>query len=213
MHKLIIGALVGAIFALPAHATTVFSHDFEAYPSNSLNFNGFSGFTVTGAVDVVGASNPFGISVGSNVVDLDGSPGAGMLTSQTINFSAGDLVSINYDLAGGQRGNGDNDWFSGIDFLTGINTDLSDSGIVGQDDPFATHMLSFTALADGSFNFFVGTNSTDSVGPLLDNVSVAIANGNGAVPEPASWAMMLAGFGLVGGAARYSRRKPLTTLA
>jgi hypothetical protein len=34
--------------------------------------------------------------------------------------------------------------------------------------------------------------------------------GSGAVPEPASWAMMLTGFGLVGGALRNRRSRPLT---
>ena len=46
----------------------------------------------------------------------------------------------------------------------------------------------------------------------LDNVTIGNAlrgqgdNSTGAVPEPASWAMMLAGFGLVGGALRARRR-------
>jgi hypothetical protein len=34
-----------------------------------------------------------------------------------------------------------------------------------------------------------------------------------AVPEPATWAMMLVGFGLVGGAIRSSRRRPILNLA
>ncbi len=38
----------------------------------------------------------------------------------------------------------------------------------------------------------------------LDNITV-----NGGVPEPASWAMMLGGFGLVGGIMR-SRRKSVS---
>jgi len=40
----------------------------------------------------------------------------------------------------------------------------------------------------------------------LDNFSVTANNANGAVPEPTTWAMMLVGFGAVGGALR-SRRK------
>ena len=34
-----------------------------------------------------------------------------------------------------------------------------------------------------------------------------------AVPEPATWAMMIVGFGMVGGAARYRRHKTTTTYA
>jgi PEP-CTERM motif len=31
--------------------------------------------------------------------------------------------------------------------------------------------------------------------------------GPGAVPEPATWAMMIGGFGMIGGALRYRRRR------
>ncbi len=46
-------------------------------------------------------------------------------------------------------------------------------------------------------------------GGSFSNVSVTYTYlaGAGAVPEPATWAMMLAGFGMVAGATRYRRRK------
>lgn len=212
MRNFLLGALAVAAFAVPASATTVFSDDFEAYPSNQLNFTGFSDFTVQGQVDLVGASNPFGISVPSNVVDLDGTSGPGQLTTSAISFNVGDYIEVSYDLAGSQRNGGNNDWVSGIDFLSG-GTDFGDAGVVAQNDPFATHTLSFTALANGSFNFFVGTNSADLKGPLLDNVKISVSPANGAVPEPASWAMLIAGFGLVGGATRYRKQRTVSILA
>ncbi len=48
----------------------------------------------------------------------------------------------------------------------------------------------------------------------VDNITGGLGLGGGgigAVPEPAAWAMMLAGFGLVGAAAR--RRRTVTTVA
>jgi hypothetical protein len=42
-------------------------------------------------------------------------------------------------------------------------------------------------------------------GTILANVT-ATSSAIGPVPEPATWAMMLVGFGMVGGAARYRRR-------
>jgi hypothetical protein len=57
--------------------------------------------------------------------------------------------------------------------------------------------------------FNIGTNSADNVGPLLDNVKLTVDAG---VPEPAAWAMMLAGFGLVGAAMR-RREKVAVTFA
>jgi len=56
------------------------------------------------------------------------------------------------------------------------------------------------AWASGTLElFYWDENSFDNSGRISVNVG-------GAVPEPASWAMMLGGFGLVGGALR-SRRK------
>jgi hypothetical protein len=43
----------------------------------------------------------------------------------------------------------------------------------------------------------------DSVGLILDNVSLDVT----AVPEPASWAMMIVGFGLVGAVSRRRQAK------
>ncbi len=46
-------------------------------------------------------------------------------------------------------------------------------------------------------------NRTYNLYALLDNVTLDVAGGMvGAIPEPATWAMMLLGFGLVGGALR-----------
>ncbi|WP_310476064.1 PEPxxWA-CTERM sorting domain-containing protein [Sandarakinorhabdus sp.] len=55
----------------------------------------------------------------------------------------------------------------------------------------SSHLLSFgqTSVSDGS--------------PIIDNISIDTVGA--AIPEPASWAMLLAGFGLVGFAARRRR--------
>lgn len=45
----------------------------------------------------------------------------------------------------------------------------------------------------------------------LDNVRFLVETPLAAVPEPASWAMMIAGFGMVGGALRTRRRLPTVT--
>ncbi len=45
------------------------------------------------------------------------------------------------------------------------------------------------------------------------NVVLASVDGGGAVPEPASWALMLAGFGLAGGALRVRRRSVAVSYA
>lgn len=50
----------------------------------------------------------------------------------------------------------------------------------------------------------------DSFNVGIDNIDFSVA-GIGAVPEPASWALMIAGFGLVGSAMR--RRKPSVSVS
>ena len=81
----------------------------------------------------------------------------------------------------------------------------------------AGHTLTVSGMSIG-----VGSGWTGSFQGAVDNVHVAFANGpgatynfevaaTGAVPEPASWAMMLGGFGLIGGAMR--RRKIAIRLA
>ena len=69
-----------------------------------------------------------------------------------------------------------------------------------------------------TFEFFASSTMTDlsfaadasagcCFGPALDNVSID------AVPEPATWAMMIGGFAMVGGALRSARRRPARPLA
>ncbi len=70
---------------------------------------------------------------------------------------------------------------------------------------------------DASLDFSIGTKmfefDPNNLSGITLNQPVPLTGdlkyvGNGAVPEPASWAMMLGGFGLVGGAMR--RRKAAT---
>ena len=68
---------------------------------------------------------------------------------------------------------------------------------------FGTSSLSFVAGSTSTELTFKVDPATNSVDGILDNVSIA------AVPEPATWLMMILGFGLVGGAMRYRQRHPV----
>ena len=60
----------------------------------------------------------------------------------------------------------------------------------------------FTATSTStSLAFAADASAGCCFGPALDTVGIA------AVPEPATWAMMIGGFGLVGGALRLARRR------
>jgi PEP-CTERM motif len=168
-------------------------------------------------------------------VDLDGSTGeSGSLVSAFFTFNPGDIVSLMFDLSGNQRGAGSDAFLGG--FLFGTNTSLTNftsggafaannygayNNIGGILLPstildtagFQTYNLSFTAVTGGTVRSIVGQNylgiapggAGDNQGPLLDNLSLSITPG--AVPEPATWMMMILGFGLIGSAMR--RRKAI----
>ena len=69
---------------------------------------------------------------------------------------------------------------------------------------------SFSIAVDSGDLLTFGAYSADGCcGPSVTTISNFSAPG-GAVPEPASWAMMVGGFGLIGGALRSRRRAAVT---
>jgi hypothetical protein len=100
-------AIAALTFATSASAATVFFQDFNSITPNTLSLTTLPGFTVAGStVDVVGASNPYGITgITSNVVDLDGTPGPATIISSPSSFAynAGDIVTLSLLLGGAQR--------------------------------------------------------------------------------------------------------------
>jgi len=226
--------VLGALsLAAPASAAVVFSDNFdgEADGFSSLNYDGFANFSVIGNVDVV-KSGDFGITCSGSCVDLDGSSGPGRITSlQAFAFSAGDIVRYTITLGGNQRNADSDGFFLGFSFddstslvdygynfanlggndqivYSGITRGISTSFAIAGNENFGSYSLFFKAGDAGTLNFFTGTGSADNVGPLLDKVTLSITNA--AVPEPAAWAMMLAGFGLVGTAMRRRQKMAVT---
>ena len=66
-----------------------------------------------------------------------------------------------------------------------------------------------TTSAGGRANLVFRSTSTDLPtywGAILDDVSVSTPTVTSAVPESASWAMLIGGFGMIGGVMR--RRAP-----
>lgn len=103
--------------------------------------------------------------------------------SQTVTGRAG-TYTISFDL-GNQGGTFSSVDFGGVNLLSGIG-----------DQGFTTYSFNVTVAANPTLRFsFVNVPYYYA----LDNVSVS------AVPEPANWAMLIAGFGLVGAAARRRR--------
>lgn len=222
--------------ANPATAATVFSEDFNGEAA-ALN-SSLSQFAVTGSVDTVAAVNPYGIAVplpaSGNVLDINGTGAAGLITSlASFSVAAGDIVTLAFDLGGSQRGGLGDDFaatllFAGVTDFSGLSgtglfsglsgsgttTSLANSVFVTGDTPFTTSSISFISNGASSLRFAFGSPSQDNIGPLLDNISLRITRPSAlpavsAVPEPATWTMLLLGFGAVGFGMR--RRRQITT--
>lgn len=211
-----------------AQASTVLlsdNFDSENGGSASLNYGGFSNWNVTtgGNVDVVFSGDVYGLEcVSGGCVDLAGSPGPGEIVSKTaFEYAADQILRVTFSVSGSQRGT-DAAFYAGfvpsdaLDVVAyGYNLGTGDvtfsgpfspiifSQLVAGADPWTTQSVFIITGSAGTANvaFGGGGLGNTSVGPLLDNVEVTI----GAVPEPTTWAMMIAGFAFVGASLR--RRK------
>jgi len=185
-----------------------------AMPASSAEFitNGnfetgtLAGWTATGNVGI--APTPvFGLSspaYGRYLVDFNGGNLAPNGTlGQTIATSLGQAYTFSFDY-GVTSG--------GAQSITASALDATSFAVIATNTVFTnsslptTYSFGFTALSSGTIIRFsdVASNPTNSQDIAIDNVSVtgpAIA----AVAEPATWALLLAGFGMVGTAVR--RRK------
>lgn len=227
MRLISVLAVSAAIAATtPAHAAQVFFDGFEN-DSPAIGLGSLTNWSVApGTVDVVAASNPYGINVtgpaSGNVLDLDGTPGPAAIYSNALfNFNAGDVITFSFDVGGSQRSAASDSFYAGL-FVnpalvglfsgTGLTTApgiydgnqlTSITSLAGLTTPFTSSSIQFKAVGAGSLQMAFYTTSADNVGPLLDNVKLDISS---AVPEPATWALMLLGFAAIGGAMRSRRR-------
>ena len=100
-----------------------------------------------------------------------------------------------------------------------INTGGFSTGIAYDGKNFEVSRLSSIDTYDGLTGAFISTLPLSSTlgdrSFLIEDLSVDYSTriDTGAVPEPATWAMMLAGFGIVGGTMRYRRRSTKVSFA
>lgn len=229
----ILTAVASLAMASAAQATTVFNFDADAAAGSQLNGTP-SGFTVSsGSVDIV-KSGDYGITCAGGsggCLDLDGSTGhAGViLSSAAFVATAGLANTVTLDISGNQRG-GANDTFIGallfdpstilqhITVTFGSQTLYSDvtaaSGLasisianLASGDLFRTLSVTFTTTTDSAYKLQLGALGGDDIGPIVDNLTVS------AVPEPATWGLMLVGFGLMGAAVRRRNVRTSVTFA
>jgi hypothetical protein len=138
----------------------------------------FSNSSVFGPTGASGQAAPIDGNMPSNFYAVLGGGFTTYTFAQPVSsfsFDAGSLDAYN---------------FLTINYLGGTSQTFDGSGVVGQ-----TFRAIFTA--DGAERIAGVTFSSDQNSFEIDNIAIG-----GAVPEPATWAMMIGGFGMVGGAMR-----------
>jgi hypothetical protein len=194
MKKALVIAALAAV-SVAAHADTIFSDNFDA---NAYGLNAVpTGWTVTdGTVDIIGPSFYSYCGAGQGkCIDLDGSTGDAGILSKSLSLDAGVQYTATFELAGNMRGGSET---GAVSFGFGGNNitySLLSSAA------FSSYQLIFTPGSTGAYSLSFSNAGGDNIGALLDNVTVT------AVPEPETYAMMLAGLGLMGAVVRRRKSK------
>ena len=219
MKTKLIALSAAAAFAAPALADPlpIQNGSFEGTTGGYTRLDGGStainGWTTTGEGVEWFDSSAFGPAFdGNNLIDLawytsNGNPGGGI--QQTIATEAGTQYSIAFHATTHRASGRDG---------TGIINLLIDGVMLGsylvnnQNATFSSgdwkrFDATFTATGPQSVIQFTNTQNAYAHFAYLDGVSTQIS----AVPEPAMWAMMIGGLGMVGGAMRSTRRKRAVT--
>ena len=193
MKALLILAGSALAFATPAAAQ-------ELVVNGGFETGTLAGFTQSGNPGFTGVDAPSAAS--GNFGALFGPVSSVGSITQALATTAGQNYLISFDLRNlsGGTPNFYEVLFGGSQLFTATN-----SSTFGYTN-FAT-----TAVASGASTNLVFNFRHDPSFFHLDNVSVTPGRVTGAVPEPATWAMMLIGFGAIGVSLR-RRRKVTATL-
>jgi hypothetical protein len=202
-----LAALAGAASLLPASASAaqlIQNGGFELplVPGSCCTTtppDPLPGWTVTaGDVNVVigtfGSTNGNLAFEGSQYLDLVGEAPNGAL-QQTFSTLVGRTYSVSFAYSHNLFGGAPS--ASGVFAVDVLGGTLTHTGGTTNNLGWITYTGTFVASGTSATIAFSGSQATDNAGLFLDAVSVT-----GAVPEPATWAMLILGMGLVGGAMR-----------
>ncbi|MFD1613075.1 choice-of-anchor C family protein [Sphingomonas tabacisoli] len=208
MRKLI-AFLSAAALPCAAHAATIVNGSFEdgvnpgSFTTVNAGQTNITGWDVlAGSVDYIGSY--WQASDGVRSVDLSGNS-IGTLGQTITGLTVGQSYAVTFDVSRNPDG--------GVTPRTGTFTAggqtfqfaYSDASSNRADMKWATVSYSFTASDTSALiSFSADASGGCCYGPAIDNVRIA------AVPEPASWAMMLGGFTMLGLATRRRNRTAIT---
>lgn len=171
-------------FTSGAQAAVLFSDNFD---SNAIGLNTVpAGWSASnGTVDIIG-NGFFDFYPGNGAyIDLDGSTNDPGELSRSFSLTGGVTYSANFTLGGSTRGDSNI-----VDVSFG---NASQSFTLASSDPLALFTVGFTPATDGSYALTFANQGGDSLGAILLDVAI-ITN---VIPEPETYALMLAGLGML----------------
>ncbi|HEX8056314.1 MAG TPA: PEPxxWA-CTERM sorting domain-containing protein [Novosphingobium sp.] len=187
MKKTTLAVLAAAtsLVASPSFAATTIYTDQAAFLS-ALNASSLEDFADTTLATGLSFSSTVGSITSGRFADQL-APGA---QTTTFNFAtAVNAFGGNFDLSPGGAG-------IGIQFTT------APGGLIGTEVPRDFSGQFFGFISDTAFTSVLLTGGTQANGVETYNLDNLVFGTGAAVPEPGTWAMMIVGIGLAGGAMR-----------
>ena len=198
----------GQVTGWTSAATNAYNLLFNAATANTTNAAGTYGYTGNEYMWASTAS-----SQGGNFVALDGDSTVRGALTQTINgLTVGNTYTLSFEWGAGQLRSRDGATTEQLIYGLG-NTSYATNVLSNPSHGFTGWnrvTQNFTATGTSQVLSFLSNGTPNGLPPvaLLDNVSLTAA-----VPEPATWGMMIVGFGAIGGTMRYRRRNTQAVIA
>lgn len=207
-------AILAAALALPtaANAAVIVNGSFESASVDPGSFatlgtgsTAITGWTVvSGNIDYIGSY--WQSANGVRNIDLSGGqPGA---IAQTFATDIGQAYAVFFSLSGNPDGPPPVKTLN-VQATGGSSQDytFATAGHSKASMGWSTHKYVFTATSTSTTLTFSNASISTAYGPALDHVSIT------AVPEPASWALMIGGFAFAGAAMRRRAARSKFTMA
>ena len=189
-------AVATAAIAVPASATVILFSNFDSVSTPALSSQGYDASLTTadgwtgGPTIEVQTNSIAGAPFSSpNLVELDTTANSSMFVNLT--RLGRYTVSYYYSPRINQPSS-----TNGISLSLGSTQLDTVTAVGGASTDWQLRTVSFTNTVVGTALTFAAFGTSDGVGGYLDNITLS------AVPEPMTWGLMLAGFAMVGFAAR-----------